>query len=75
MADLANKKNPLDLREERPDYVEDKSGMPLEEAEGDDVQPHINAGPQDPGDLSKHKEVVHLDKEKVKRAEEQGRGM
>ena len=73
MADLSTKNDPLDLRKERPDYAQDKSGMPLDEAE--ETQPHVNAGPQDPGDLSKRKPVVHLDEEEVRRAEDEGKGM
>ena len=77
MADLSTKKDPLHLRDERPDYVEDKSGETIDD--GDDlsetVQPAIDTDPQDTGSLGVEKPTVHVDMDKVDEAEEQGRGM
>lgn len=76
MADLSTKKDPLHLRDERPDYVEDKSGKG--NTDGEDVSEQapseINAGPQDPGSLGVDKPTVTLDEEKVREAERQGKG-
>jgi hypothetical protein len=76
MADLSTKKDPLHLRDERPDYVEDKVG---EDNEGgtdhsERVPPQVNAGPQDPGSLGVQKPTVELDEEKVRKAEREGKG-
>ena len=79
MADLASKKDPLHLREERPDYVEDKVGLGnrpnSDEDLSEEVPPTINAGPQDPGSLGVEKPTVHVDMEKVRKAEAEGKGM
>lgn len=78
MSDLSTKKDPLHLRDERPDYVEDKVGMGNEHDGDDDlsevIPPQINAGPQDPGSLGVDKPTVHLDEEAVRRAEAEGKG-
>ena len=77
MADLSTYKDPLHLRDERPDYVEDKVGMG-NEPDGDDlsevVPPQVNAGPQDPGSLGVEKPTVELDEEAVRKAEAEGKG-
>lgn len=69
MSDLSTKKDPLDLRDERPDYVEDKVGQG--NVDGDDlseeVPPAVNNGPQDPGSLGKDKPTVHVDTDDAKR--------
>ena len=79
MADLSTKKNPLDLRDERPDYVQDKSGLgnvgDTSEDLSEERQPTVNAGPQDTGSLGVEKPVVHLDEEAVAKAEREGKGM
>ncbi|MEM0963419.1 MAG: hypothetical protein AAGK21_12875 [Bacteroidota bacterium] len=78
MADLSTKANPLDLRNERPDYVEDKVGMgnrPGSSADlSEDVPPAINAGPHDTGSLGIEKPHVTLDDEAVQKAESEGKG-
>ena len=76
MADLSTKNDPLHLRKERPDYVEDRVG------EGDDdgidrsetVPPAIDGTFQDPGSLGVEKPTVTLDPEKVAQAEREGKG-
>lgn len=76
MDDSANTDDPKDLRDQRPDYVEDKSGSG--DVDGEDlsetVPPHINAGPQDPGSLGVDKPTVKLDEDAVRRAEAEGKG-
>ena len=78
MADLSTKKDPLHLRDERPDYVEDKVGMGNLPDSDDDLSevasPSINAGPQDTGSLGVEKPTVKLDDELVRKAEEEGKG-
>ena len=78
MADLSTKANPLDLRDERPDYVQDTSGLGNVGDSDDDLSettaPTVNAGPQDPGSLGVEKPTVSLDMEQVKKAEEEGKG-
>ncbi|WP_412060415.1 MULTISPECIES: hypothetical protein [unclassified Rubrivirga] len=78
MADLSTKDDPLHLRDERPDYVEDKVGMGNRPDSDDDlseeVAPQINAGPQDPGSLGIEKPTVSLDPEAVAKAEREGKG-
>ena len=79
MSDLSTKKDPLHLRDERPDYVQDKSGSGNEEDGSDDYsetdQPTVGTDVQDPGSLGVEKPTVHLDMDKVKKAEDEGRGM
>ena len=78
MADLSTKKDPLHLRDERPDYVEDKSGAGNVGDSDDDLSEespsHINAGPQDPGALGVDKPTVTVDEEKARQAEREGKG-
>ena len=78
MADLSTKKDPLHLRDERPDYVQDKAGLGNQPNADDDlseeVAPTVNAGPQDPGSLGVDKPTVHLDEEAVRKAEAEGKG-
>ena len=77
MADLSTKKDPLHLRDERPDYVEDRVG---EDNEGgvdysEEIPPQVNAGPQDPGALGIDKPTAPpLDKDLVDKAEREGKG-
>ena len=78
MADLSNKKDPLHLRDERPDYVQDKSGSG-NEADGDDdysesAQPTTGTDVQDPGSLGIDKPTVTLDHDLVDKAEREGKG-
>ena len=77
MADLSTKKNPLHLRDERPDYVEDQAGEG--ETDGEDlaetVQPSIDTAPQDTGSLGVDKPTVQVDMDEVRKAEGEGRGM
>ena len=78
MADLSSKKDPLHLRDERPDYVQDKAGLGNQPDSDDDlsetVPPTVNAGPQDTGSLGVDKPTVELDEEAVREAERQGKG-
>ncbi len=78
MADLSTKKDPLHLRDERPDYVEDKVGMGNEPNDDDDLSeelpPQVNNGPQDPGSLGVDKPTVTLDQDLVDKAESEGKG-
>lgn len=78
MADLSTKDDPLHLRDERPDYVEDKVGMGNEPGDSDDLSeelpPQVNAGPQDPGSLGVDKPTVSLDEDAVRKAEAEGKG-
>ena len=78
MADLSTKDDPLHLRDERPDYVEDKVGQGnLPDSDDDvseEVPPQVNAGPQDPGSLGVEKPTVELDEEAVRKAEAEGKG-
>ena len=76
MADLSTKDDPLHLRDERPDYVEDKVGEGNHDGDdvSEEVPPQVNAGPQDPGSLGVEKPTVELDDEAVRKAEEEGKG-
>ena len=76
MADLSTKKDPTHLREERPDYVEDKVGEGNVDGEdrSEEVPPTVNAGPQDPGSLGVDKPTVSLDEDAVRKAEAEGKG-
>ena len=78
MADLSTKEDPLHLRDERPDYVEDKVGMGNRPDSDDDlsesVPPQVNAGPQDTGSLGVEKPHVTLDEDAVRKAEAEGKG-
>ena len=79
MADLSQKKDPLHLRDERPDYVEDLSGKGDHNG-GEDVSettpPTISSeDPTDPGVVDAvDKPTIHLDMDKVAEAEREGRG-
>ena len=79
MADLSTKKDPLHLRKERPDYVEDKVGLGNQPGSGDDLSeekaPTVSRGPQDPGALGVDKPTAPpLDKDLVEKAEKEGKG-
>ncbi|MEM1041905.1 MAG: hypothetical protein AAGI91_04680 [Bacteroidota bacterium] len=53
--------DPQKLQQQRPDYVEDKSGT------GDpSVQPHIGTDPQSLPQEGKHKTIIAPDPEKVR---------
>jgi hypothetical protein len=71
MADLSSKKNPLDLRRERPPYVSDLSGAEREET---GEPPVVGGDPTDEPNTDATKPSVELDRAAVRRAEEQGRG-
>ena len=79
MADLSTKKDPLHLREERPDYVEDKVGKGDHNG-GEDVSettpPTVSSEDvSDPGVVdSVDKPTIHLDAGKVEQAEREGKG-
>ena len=76
MADLSTKKDPLHLRDERPDYVRDRSGTGNVDGEdlSETVPPSTNAGPQDPGSSAVDKPTVTVDEEKARAAERRGEG-
>ena len=71
MADLSTKENPLHLRDERPDYVEDKVGLGNRPDSDDDLSethpPDVNRGPQNTGSLGVDKPTVHVDTENAER--------
>lgn len=69
MADLSTKKDPLHLPDERPDYVEDKSGV-----RDPDEQPDAATDPMSLPTEGPHKPAVPLDEEKVRKAEREGKG-
>jgi hypothetical protein len=71
MADLSSKKNPLDLRKERPPYVSDLSGAERGES---DEPPVVGSDPTDDPNTEVTKPTIELDRAAVRRAEEQGRG-
>ena len=77
MADLSSKDDPLHLRDERPDYVEDKSGLGNEAGGDDDLSeeqaPEMNRV-EDPGSLGVDKPHVTLDEDAVRKAESEGKG-
>lgn len=73
MADLSTKENPLHLRDERPDYVQDSSGTDGEDL-SETVQPNIATDPQDTGSLGVTKPTVELDADAVRKAEAEGKG-
>ncbi|MEL6616674.1 MAG: hypothetical protein AAFQ43_13110 [Bacteroidota bacterium] len=79
MADLSTKNDPLHLRQERPDYVQDRVGIGNRPDTSDDLSeeqpPDVNRGPQDPGSLGIEKPTMHVDMEKVREAEREGKGM
>lgn len=70
MADLSTKKDPLNLKNERPDYVEDVTG----DAGDEGVQPDVGNDPQEGSAEGIRKPTVHLDEEAVRRAEAEGKG-
>ena len=70
MADLSTKHDPLHLREEKPDYVQDTSG-----SSDPNDQPAIGTDPMEGPSEGPHKPHVQLDEEAVRRAEEKGEGM
>lgn len=78
MADLSTKKDPLHLREERPDYVEDLVGKG--DHDGQDVSETTpgtisSEDPTDPGVVDAvDKPTIHLDMDKVAQAEREGKG-
>lgn len=78
MADLSTKKDPLHLREERPDYVQDRVGEDNIDGKdySEEIEPQVNAdvGTEDQGSLGVDKPTVTLDPEKVAQAEREGKG-
>lgn len=78
MSDLSSKENPLHLRDERPDYVQDRSGSGNEANDDEDlseiVQPTVGTDAQDPGSLGVEKPTVELDADAVRKAEADGKG-
>jgi len=75
MADDTPPEDALDLRDERPEYVEDQTGEVVDgEDLSEDVQPSVGTDPQDTGDTGIDKPTVKLDDEAVRRAEAEGKG-
>ena len=77
MADLSTKDDPLHLRDERPDYAQDKSGMGNQPDSDDDLSekqaPEMNRV-EDAGSLGIDKPTVTLDEDAVRKAEAEGKG-
>ncbi len=71
MADLSTKKDPLDLKRERPPYVIDRSGP---EDESTDAPSAVGTDPTDEPNAEVHKPGVSLDDDEVRRAEREGKG-
>ena len=69
MADLANKKDPLDLKDERADYTDDVSGGAADKG----VQPHAGTDPMGLPTEGIEKPTVHLDEEKVRQHDRETR--
>lgn len=78
MADLSSKDNPLHLRDEHPDYVQDHSGSGNAANDDNDMsevaQPTVGTDAQNPGSLGIDKPTVELDAEAVRKAEAEGKG-
>ncbi len=78
MADLSTKSDPLNLRHERPDYVEDLVGKGNQDGEdvSEETRSAVNSeDPVDSGVIDQvEKPVVSLDREKVAQAEAEGKG-
>ncbi len=76
MADLSTKSDPLHLREERPDYVEDRVGEGNDDGvdRSETVSPPIGTDPQETSTPGVEKPTVTLDPEKVAQAEREGKG-
>ncbi len=76
MADLSTKNDPLHLREERPDYVEDRVGEGNDDGvdRSETVEPAVSGTFQDQGSLGVEKPHVTLDPDKVAQAEREGKG-
>ncbi|HLT46659.1 MAG TPA: hypothetical protein VK002_05470 [Rubricoccaceae bacterium] len=68
MADLSTKKDPLHLREEKPDYVEDLSGT-----DDPDRPSEVGTDPEAGPTEGRRKPAIHLDEEKVRAHERKGR--
>ena len=73
MADLSTKKDPLDLSDETPDYVQDTSGPERPDLDPD-VPPAVGSDPMEGASEGIQKPTVHLDDEAVRRAEREGKG-
>ena len=71
MGDETTKKDPLELREERPPYVIDTSGPEDETA---DAPPAVGTDPSDASGAGDNDSEVHLDREQVRRADREGKG-
>lgn len=78
MADLSTKDDPLNLRDERPDYVQDRVGKGNADGHdaSEDAASVVNSeDPLDAGTIDGvHKPVVSLDPDAVARAEAEGKG-
>lgn len=76
MADSEMMDDPKDLRDQRPDYVEDKSGSGDVDGEdySEEEQPTVGTDPQDTGDTDVQKPHVELDEDAVREAEREGKG-
>lgn len=76
MADSEMMDDPKDLRDQRPDYVEDKSGSG--DVDGEDLseaeQPTVGTDPMETGSTDVEKPHVELDEDAVRQAEREGKG-
>ncbi len=78
MADLSTKSDPLHLRDERPDYVQDRVGKGNADGHdaSEDAASAVNSeDPADPGTVDAvEKPIVAPDPDAVARAEAEGKG-
>lgn len=78
MADLSTKRDPLNLRNELPDYVQDRVGKGNTDGRdvSEDTASAVNSeDPMDPGTVDAvEKPIVAPDPEAVARAEAEGKG-
>lgn len=78
MADLSTKRDPLNLRHELPDYVQDRVGKGNVDGHdaSEDAASAVNSeDPTDPGTVDAvEKPIVAPDPEAVARAEAEGKG-
>ena len=71
MAHDSPRKDPDELRRERPPYVIDTSGP---EDENVDAPPAVGTDPADVSGAGDDRADVHLDRDAVRRAEREGKG-
>lgn len=60
--------DPKKLKDQKPDYVEDKSGT-----DDPDIQPQAGTDPMEPSEEGVRKTIISPDPEQVRRAERDGK--